>query len=191
MKTIEFTSNWGNFDYRMQATVGDDINAATIALCLQGLANIGYRAVGSNVEKELGIKSKKAGGMGRTGLAYSSADGERINAVVSKKLTELEAENAGALKPLALSFAVTGPHTFGEASGSGTKEAAAVWEEWQKTDATKSREEQDALFAARLKKIGLTPEDFDDDKAVVGIAKALREARAAAAEETKKGLLGV
>lgn len=102
---IEVKSNYGNFDYRLTAEVGEDVNVQTVSLCKQGLLNIAYRVAGSAVDKALGVKERKA-------VNYSEADAERINAAVSKKLAELEAKD-GTLKALEMSFAVTGEHEWG------------------------------------------------------------------------------
>lgn len=102
---IEVKSNYGNFDYRLTAEVGDSVNAETVSLCKQGLLNIAYRVAGSAVDKALGVKERKA-------VNYSEADAERINAAVSGKLKELEAKDS-TLKALEMSFAVTGEHEWG------------------------------------------------------------------------------
>lgn len=171
MQTIEFHSNYGPFSYRMTAEIGDDVNPSTVALAKQGMANICYRTVGSNVDKALGVKSKKNGGDGRSALLYSEQDGETINAAVSKKLTELEAEENGALKPLKLSFAVTGQYVPAEAKPS--KEATEVW--------VKIQALPEPAFATALEKLGLTAEDYDDDRAIAAIHKKMLEAKRAAA----------
>lgn len=160
----------------MTAEVGEDVNAATTALCIQGLANICYRVAGSAVDKALEVKERK-------GVEYSDAVGEKINVAVSKKLGELlAAEKTKGLEPLKLSFAVIGQHEFG-AVETGTKEALEVW--------TKLQGEKDGeKFAATLKKLGLD-DNYTDETAIVAVAKALRDARKAAAEAAKAGLLGV
>ena len=183
MKTIEFKSNFARFAYRMTAEVGEELTPATTALCIQGLANICYRTVGSNVDKKLGIKSKKNGGDGRTAVLYSVEDAERINAAVSEKITEMEKdEKDGAMtKLLKLSFAVTGEHEFG-VGAEPTKEDEAFWTQVQALPETE--------FAKALELLKLDPEDYDDDKAL----RACREMRLVAEREAKAaakaGLLG-
>lgn len=174
-KTIEFKSNYGNFDYRMTAVVGDEVNEATTALCLQGLANICYRVAGSSVDKALGVKERKS-------VEYSDADGERINAAVSKKLTEmLAAEKTKVLAGLSMSFAVTGAHEFG-AEEKGTKEATELWTVIQALPEDK--------FNEKLKVLGLD-EDYTDETAIIAVAKALRDARKAASERLKSDMAGL
>lgn len=175
MKTITFTSNYGNFDYRMTAEVGEDVNEATTALCLQGLANICYRVAGSSVDKALGAKERK-------GVEYSEETGGKIDAAVSKKLTELlAAEKTKVLSALNMSFAVTGMHEFG-AEDKGTKEATELWTVIQGLPGER--------FAEKLKVLGLD-ENYTDETAIIAVAKALREARKAAAERAKNDLAGL
>lgn len=173
---IEFKSNYGNFAYRITAEIGSDVNPETVFLAKQGLANIAYRVCGSSVDKALGVKDRKS-------VEYSEADAERINAAVSAKLSELEKKAKDALPgALKVSFAVVGQHEFGAAEA-GTKEALEVW--------TKLQQEKDSeKFAAILKNLGLG-EDYTDETAVVAVAKALRDARKAAAEAAKAKMLGV
>lgn len=120
MKKITFTSNYGNFAYRMTAEIGDSVNPETEFLCMQGLANICYRVAGSNVDKALGAKERKA-------VEWSDEDGERITAAVSEKITALEVKSPE-LKKLSLDFAVTGQHEFGTASADAGKAALGMAE---------------------------------------------------------------
>lgn len=121
MKTIEFESNYGNFAYSMTAKIGENVNTETEWLAMQGLANISYRVAGSAVDKALGVKDRRS-------LEYSDADGERIMAAVSKKITEMEGKEV-LVKSLSLDFAVTGQHEFGEKStADGGKAARAMAE---------------------------------------------------------------
>lgn len=174
--TIEFESSYGNFAYKISAEIGEDVNPQTVFLAKQGLANIAYRVCGSSVDKALGVKDRKS-------VEFSDATGEQINAAVSKKLTELEGKAKDALpKELKVSFQITGQHEFGVAE-SGTKEATAVWTQLQ-------GEKDEAKFALTLKKLGLG-EDYTDETAIVAVAKALRDARKAAAEAAKANMLGL
>lgn len=171
MKTIEQTSNYGNFAYRITAEVGEDVNPATVALCGQGMLNIAYRIAGSAVDKALGVKERK-------GVEYSEESAQIINAAVSKKLGEL-VEKTPALAGLKLSFAVTGQHEFGEAGGGATKEAAALWAEVQGWETPK--------FEAALKKMGLTS-DYTDEAGIMACKKVLQDAKKRAAEAAKSAL---
>jgi hypothetical protein len=53
MKEVTFTSNWGRFNYAISAQVSDTLTGPELATVKQGLANCGFRAVGSGVEKAL------------------------------------------------------------------------------------------------------------------------------------------
>lgn len=164
----------------MTAEVGEELTAGTEFLAMQGIANLCYRTVGSNVDKALGVKSRKNGGDGRTALNFSDADGETINKAVSAKLTELEAKEGGAaMRALKLSFAVTGQHVFGEsAQGEPTKADKELWTNIQSFDGVK--------FEAAVKLIGI-PEDYDDDSALKAVrAWRLAEDRKALEESAKK-----
>lgn len=183
MKTIEFKSNFARFAYRMTAEVGEDLTPATTALCIQGLANICYRTVGSNVDKKLGIKSKKNGGDGRNAVLYSVEDGERINTAVSEKLTEMEKDEktGDEIRPLKLSFAVTGEHEFGTGSEP-TKEDEAMW---TKVQALPDAELAKALVALKL------DEDYDDESGLRACREMRLAAERAAKEAAKKGVMGL
>lgn len=176
MKTIEFKSNYGNFAYRFTAEVGEDVNAASTALCIQGLANIAYRVAGSAVDKALGVKERK-------GVEFSDADGERINAAVSKKLNEMIVKD-GVLSQLHLSFAVTGQHVFGEgAGGEPTKADKELWTSIQQMPGEK--------FEAAVKLIGI-PEDYDDESALKAVrAWRLTEDRKALEESAARRKLAL
>lgn len=192
MKTIEFKSNYGNFDYRMTAEVGDEVNAATTVLCLQGLANICYRVAGSSVDKALGVKERK-------GVVFSDADGERINAAVSKKLTEMLVKDA-TLVPLKLSFAVTGEHEWGAGADAPSKKAEELWTRVQ--GLVETPEElaagmaKGAKFEKALAALGLA-EDYTDETGIAACMKMVAAANAAAraakakAEAQTAALIGV
>lgn len=163
MKKITFESNYGHFAYRFDAEIGDAVNAQSEWLCYQGLANIAYRVAGSAVDKALGIKERKS-------VEYSDADGERINAAVSKKLTELAAKE-GNIKLLNMSFAVTGQHVFGEGNDAPTKEATEMW--------TKVQALEEGKFKAALKTLGLA-EDYTDEQGIMACKARLTAAKQAA-----------
>lgn len=168
MKTIDMTSNYGNFAYRFTAEVGEELTPATVELCRQGLANIAYRVAGSAVDKALGIKERKS-------VEYSDATGEQINAAVSKKIAELEGKDA-MLKGLKMSFAVTGQHVFGEG---GDKPTIAATEMWTKVQALPAEK-----FEVALKTLGLD-ENYTDEQGVLAckarLTAAMQAAKVAAA----------
>lgn len=182
-KTIQFDSNYSSFAYRLTTEVGEDVNESTTALCMEGLANISYRVAGSAVDKALGVKSKKNGGMGREGVSYDSALGETINAAVSAKIVELENAEGSKLKALKLSFAVTGeyvPATDGTAS----KEATELWTKVQVLDEVK--------FLGALVKLGVTKEqvEADEDVAIAACRKHIQAEKAKAKLAATASLVG-
>lgn len=158
---IEFKSNYGNFDYSISAEVEA---GGSETLMTQGLANIAYRVAGSSVDKALGVKERK-------GVAYSVEDAGKIDAAVSKKLTELEAKDAG-LASLKLSFHVTGQHEFGEGGANVvTKEATELWTSVQALPGEK--------FATVCKNLGLG-EDYTDEQGILACKKFLAAEKAKA-----------
>lgn len=179
MKTITFNSNYSAYSYRMNAEVGEDLTPATLELCMQGVANICYRTVGSNVDKKLGVKSKKNGGMGRDGITFDPAHIPTIEAAVSEKITELEKDekNGAMFKAMKLSFAVTGEYVKGETASS--KEAEALWTQVQALPGDK--------FETALKKLGLA-EDYDDASGIAACQRHIQAEKRAAAERAKAGL---
>lgn len=112
MKQIEFKSSFGRYDYSIIAEIGEEVNESTTKLALQGLANVGFRAVGSEVEKAL----LKAG--------HTTKETKRGDIPFSKEIAFLLAESAQAkLDKLAkdeglpdMIFSVLGEHVFGDQS---------------------------------------------------------------------------
>jgi hypothetical protein len=109
---IQFSSNWGQFNYTLSANVPDGIDKGIVALVAQeGLANLGFRACGSNVEKafvkaEVMDKSDK-----RNTVAYSEANGKVLQAAAQATLDKISVEEGYP----EVEIAVTGEHVFGEA----------------------------------------------------------------------------
>jgi len=172
MKEIVFNSNYGNFAYRMTAVIGDEVNAATEQLCLQGLANIGYRIAGSNVDKGLGVKVRKE-------VLYSEADGERINGFVADALKKLEEKEGSLLKALKMDFAVTGEYVPSTSGPSESKEAKDMWAVIAALPEEKKK--------GALTKLGLQ-EGFSEAEAVAAVHTALKAAKAAAKLAAMGGL---
>lgn len=186
MKTLEFTSNYAAFTYRMTALVGEDLTEATEALCKEGISNLCYRVAGSAVDKALGVKSKKNGGMGRDGIAFDPKHIPTIESAVSAKITELENAEGSKLKALALSFAVTGEYVKGETAGS-SKEAEALWVQVQKLPSEK--------FNGAMMKLGFKANtddtfDYDDDSGIAACQRHIQAEKRAAAERAR-GALGI
>lgn len=191
MKTIEFKSNYGNFAYRMTAQIGDEVNAASEALCLEGLANICYRVAGSAVDKALGVKK----GEGRKAVLFVPNMGDEIDAAVNKKLAELEAKQT-VLVELKLNFMVTGQHMFGEGGDAPTKEATEMWTRVQALEEAKFNKAMVALgFEDNVEidsegKPTVHTFDYDDEKGILACKRKLQEAKAAAKAQAAS-LLGL
>lgn len=201
MKTITFESNYAAFAYRLTAEVGEEVNEASTALCLEGLANISYRVAGSAVDKALGVKSKKNGGMGREGVSYDQALGETINAAVSAKIVELENAEGSRLKALNLSFAVTGEYVT-QSDGTASKEATELW---VKVQALKTTVDKNGVishpFANAMRKLGFTVVegdlgeaplvgDYDDDAGIAACRKHIQAEKAKAKLAATASLVG-
>lgn len=172
MKKIEFKSNYGRFEYKMTAMIGDEVNAATEQLCLQGLANIGYRIAGSNVDKGLGAKVRKE-------VEWSEQTGEQINGFVATALKKLEEKEGSLLRSLKLDFAVTGEYQPSSAGPSESKEAKDMWA----VIAALAPEKK----ANALEKLGLEA-GFTEEEAISAVHAKLKAAKAAAKLAAMGGL---
>lgn len=119
MKTVTFSSNFGQFENRLSGQFPDEL-ADTIAQC--ALADILYRVCGSSADKKLGVVGKKpkegvTGYADRKSVPYSESNCVIINKAVDDKIKELEDQDApegAAYQSLALTFSITGQHVFGE-----------------------------------------------------------------------------
>lgn len=124
MKEIKFKSNFGPFAYEITTEVGEDVNEASTNLCIAGIANTAYRAVGSAVEKALvkaGVMAEKTP---RNEIAYS---GETATLVVEAAQEKLDAIVKADKLPTLL-YAPQGEHQYGEGQGSTRKLAEAMVE---------------------------------------------------------------
>lgn len=178
MKTIKFESNYSAFSYRLQADVGEDLTPATEELAMQGLANIAYRVAGSRIDKALGVKSKKNGGMGREGVSFDPAHIPTIESAVSTAITEMENAEGSKLKALGLSFAVTGEYVPRD-SASASKEATELW--------TKVQGLKGEAFEKAIKTLGLS-EDYDDESGIAACQKHMAAEKAKAKLAAAQGL---
>lgn len=174
MTEVTFKSNYGSFAYEAAAKIEPEVFITTpfidslstehekslaaqveqafrawATLGTQGLANICYRVIGSNVDKALGVKAKKDGGTGRDGVPYTAANISIIQAAVAEKLEEMAEELHG----IAVQFRITGEHFKGE-STQPSKEAKAQWLAIQGLPAEK--------FAKMAKVLDL-PDDYTDE----------------------------
>lgn len=119
-----FSSNYGNFDYRMDVEVPMTPPAGPELRYLvnQGLANIAYRVCGSAVDKALGVVPESKGGKGRRGVAFNDVNRRIVEGTVVTKLAELaKTEPAAAF----IEFSVTGEHEYGAEGGSPMARASA------------------------------------------------------------------
>lgn len=121
MKEITFKSNMGRFAYTITAEVGEDVDAKSTNLCIRGLADTGFRAVASDVEKAL----VKAGGTDvngapvskdskRSEIGYTPERATLVQTTAQAKLDEVSKKD---LLP-AMVFEVTGEHEYGETGAS-------------------------------------------------------------------------
>lgn len=203
MKTIKFESNYASFAYRLTATIEPDMfrafqhidstsspeerasdkaekamMSAVEELLLQGLANIAYRVAGSRIDKALGVKSKKNGGMGREGVVFDPKHIPTIESAVSTAITEMENVEGSKVKPLALSFAITGEYVP-KTDGTASKEATELWTKVQALPADK--------FEAAIKKLGLA-EDYDDESGIAACVRHIQAEKAKAKLAAAAGL---
>lgn len=183
MKTIKFVSNYGNFATEMVAQIGQDVNPATTWLAeTQGLGNLQYRMCGSRVDKALGVKTKEGRKYEkRVEVPYSVENAKKVSDAVEAALADL-AKETPLVKELNISFRITGQHEFGASDDKPTKEATATWTHMQSLP--------EPEFHAALKVIGLSPDDYDDERGILAVRDSLRKARQAAADNAKK-LLGL
>lgn len=112
MKTVTFNSNWGRFNYEITAQVSDTLTAPELATVKQGLANCGFRAVGSSVDKAL-VKAKAMHKDDTRKVVVYNADNVGIITTAAKaKLSEI-IEKDGLLP---MTYKVTGEHVFDDAA---------------------------------------------------------------------------
>lgn len=151
MKNITFKSNFGRFAYTITCEVGEEVNEATTALCLQGLANVGFRGVASGVEKALVAAKLMTKDDKRDAVAYSDEAGITVMESAQKKLDEI-AKKDGLPH---MSFEVTGEHVFGESEAS-RKMATALLNQIKAMP--------DAQRAGMELVLGFAPEDSEEAK---------------------------
>lgn len=194
MKVITFNSNWASFAYRLNAEIGEDCTSATEWLCQeQALANIGYRIAGSRIDKALGVKSKKNGGMGREGVSFDPKHIPTIESAVSAAITEMENdEKLGKfVKELKLSFAVTGEYVP-QSTGVESKEATELW---TKVQALPAEGDGPGTFGHAMAKLGFKEDpkgefEYDDDSGIAACKRHI-QAEKAKAKLAAAGALGL
>jgi hypothetical protein len=133
MKEITFDSNFGQFNYRITAMVGDEVNEQSTNLCIRGLADTGFRGVASEVEKALvkgGFATKETK---RSEIEYSEEASAVIQTTAQSKLDEI-ATKANLPE---MTFEVTGKHEYGDQEQSRVM-ATAMWAQVKDNDALRA-----------------------------------------------------
>lgn len=132
MKNIKFESNFGRFNYSITCEIGEEVNEATTELALQGLANVGFRAVASEVNKALvkaGLAEKTTA---RADIGYGNEAVAVITSAAQAKLDKLASDEG---LP-GMTFNVSGEHVFGETEVS-RKRATELWNKVNAMEETK------------------------------------------------------
>lgn len=154
MKKLTFSSNFGRFAYVLTALVAEDLDVAIANMIAnEGLANLGFRAVGSNVEKALVAGKAMTKDDKRSVAEYSEANAEIVRAAAQAQLDKVCGDKETPYP--AVSIAITGEHVFGETEAS-RKMATTLWESIQ-------TEQDAAKQAGMLLGIGATSETSDED----------------------------
>lgn len=167
MKDITFTSNFGRFATSLTCTVGDEVNAATVALATQGMANVQFRAVASEVEKALIAAGAMTKETKRSEIPFTPAN---LAIIVAKGQEKLDAVAAKEGLP-AMLFEVTGEHEYGEGGASAMVRATAF------VDALLDSGEKEKQMRGLFQMLGL-----------VGSADSSRESLINFAHEKKMGI---
>lgn len=161
MKTIEQKSNTGRFAYTITAEVGDSVNDATTTLCVGGLADAGFRAAGSAVDKALvkaGVATKDTK---RSEVDYTEANRAIVAKAAQEALDKLTSDKGYP----AMTFEVTGEHVFGESVSAMAMATALVdsflgtpMEEPYRLILGSAKGDREALIElAHEKKLGIRP----------------------------------
>lgn len=180
--TIEQRSNTGRFAYLLTAEIGADVDAPTKVLTISGLANEGFRASGSAIDRALiaaGLATKETK---RADVEYSKESAAVVQKAAQAALDKLTKEDGYP----EMIFEVTGEHVYGEGQNVLTKEATTLFE-----NIVKGLREHDktltpgAAEAAVIGKLGAT----DRDAAILVCKGKLQAMKKAAAEKTKADLM--
>ena len=110
MKEVTFTSNWGRFNYAISAQVSDTLTGPELATVKQGLANCGFRAVGSGVEKALVTAKAMHKDDSRKVVVYNEKNVGIITTEARATLNKIIAKDG----LLPMTYKVTGEHIFDE-----------------------------------------------------------------------------
>lgn len=133
MKEITFDSNFGQFNYRITAEIGDEVNEMSTNLCVRGLADTGFRGVASEVEKALTKAGFSTKDTKRSEIEYSDEAALVIQETAQSKLDEIATK---ANLP-AMTFEVTGKHEYGDQEQSRVM-ATAMWSQVKDNDALRA-----------------------------------------------------
>lgn len=148
MKTITSEkTNFGRYGYTLTVEIGDEVNDGTTKLVLkEALPNLGFRAVGSEVEKALVAAKVMTKDTKRSDVPYSL---ETSKLIAEKAQAKLDAICTKEGYP-AIVFAPTGEHVYGEGQANSRVVATNFWQGLQ----TKP----DNVFAAGCLLYGVDPE---------------------------------
>lgn len=147
MKTITSEkTNFGRYGYTLTVEIGDEVNDATTKLVLgEALPNLGFRAVGSEVEKALVAAKVMTKDTKRSDVPYSL---ETSKLIAEKAQAKLDAFCTKEGYP-AILFAPTGEHVYGEGQANSRVVATNVWAGLQ--------QKPDNVFAAGQLLYGIDP----------------------------------
>lgn len=160
MKEIKFTSYVGRFAYSITAEVGEQVDAKSTALCIRGLADTGFRAMATEVEKAL----VKHGGNDVDGQPITK-DTKR-NAIGFSEERKLVVETAAQAKLIEVAekdglpdmlIEVTGEHVVGEGGASPMVRATTL------VDTLLAKPETEKQLRATLMMFDPTALDADRD----------------------------
>lgn len=178
MKTIQSVkTNFGRYAYALETTIGDEVNDGTTKLVIgEALPNLGFRAVGSEVEKALVAAKVMTKDTKRSEVAYTLDTSKVIAEAAQKKLDEVCKKEGYP----AISFLPLGEHVFGEGSDKPTKEATEMW--------TKVQGFQGEKFTKALALLGLKEEDYSDESGVLACKVYIQKTRKEAMEKAAAAL---
>lgn len=188
MKTITFTSNWGNFDYSATADFADEVLSTQAENYIRkGIANDMYRAAGSGVEKvfeekfpavKLRDKTVDAADRGRRAVPFNTETTKMFETAANDMAKDIAKSDGGPV----IVVKVTGQHEYGAGSNVVTKEATELW--------TKVQGLPKERFETTLKTLGLG-DDYTDESGVAACRNFMLDAKRKAAEAAKNALGGL
>jgi len=176
MKKLTITKDFGNFD--VQATVEvSDIQAET--LISLGALYIFERQPSSGVEQKV-FGPMLGWSKGQRGTSLKRPQGFKRNSVpfskeLAQKIAEAYGNTPGKLGDTELKFTVTSIVEHVAGNDAPTKEGLALWEQVQSLPGGE--------FETACVKLGIDPNDYDDDKGVAACMAHLRRMKAEVAKQ--------